>query len=214
MTFSSSLDERHGPLILDTSVLINLHASARGADILIALPNQVVVPELVVAELEHETSMENGEHRFIQSLATEGAVELSTLTDQEFAIYEELVMGANSLGDGEAATIAMAAARSSIAVVDERRGRNRAGRLIPSEDMAWSIDLILHPVVARVLGRKAQTEAVYLALRNGRMRVHEDHCDQVVGMIGVDRALNCTSLPGFRYRRHGWKKALTADGDS
>jgi len=209
MTFSSSLDDKPDPLILDTSVLINLHASARGAQILKALPNPVLVPELVAAELEHETSKENGEHRFIQALTTDGIVELSALADCECALYEKLVTGGNSLGDGEAATIAMAAARNHIAVVDERRGRKQAGRLVPAGNRAWSIDLILHPVVAKGLGREAQTEAVYLALRDGRMRVHEDHCDQVVGLIGVHRALNCTSLPGYRHRRRVWKGAVT-----
>lgn len=213
MTSSSSLDNKPDPLILDTSVLINLHASARGTEILTALPNHVVVPELVAAELEHETSKENGEHRFIQALANGGVVELSALTDSESALYERLVTGGNSLGDGEAATIAMAAARNHIAVVDERRGRKQAGRLVPAGNTAWSIDLILHPIVAKGIGREAQIEAVYLALRDGRMRVHEDHCDQVVDIIGAHRALNCPSLPGYRHRRHSWKEAPAVTRD-
>ena len=213
MTFSSSLDDKPDPLILDTSVLINLHASARGAQILTALPNPVIVPEFVATELEHETSKENGEHRFIHALATEGIVELSALTDGESALYEKLVTGGNSLGDGEAATIAMAAERNHIAVVDERRGRKQAGRLMSAGNTAWSIDLILHPIVAKGIGHEAQIEAVYLALRDGRMRLHEDHCDQVVDIIGAHRALNCPSLPGYRHRRQSWKETLTVNGD-
>lgn len=207
MTFSSSLNDNYDPLILDTSVVINLHASTWGAQILRALPNVMVVPELVAAELEHETSKGNGEHQFVQALATGGIVERSELTDREYVLYEEMVTGGNSLGDGEAAAIAMAAERNHIAVIDERRGRKLARQLLPVGRMAWSVDLILHPIVAKGLGRKAQTEAVYLALRDGRMRVHDDHCDQVVGLIGVRRALKCTSLPGFRHRRHSWKQA-------
>ncbi len=207
MTFSISLDNRPEPLILDTSVLVNLHASSRGAQILAALPNSVVVPELVAADLEHETSKIRGEHRFIQALETDGILKVSPMTNKEYILYESLVTGEGSLGDGEAATIAMAAIRSHIAVVDERRGRTQAGRLMPKENIAWSIDLIANPVVANTLGREAHIEAVYLALRNGRMRVHEDHCDQVVALIGVHRALTCNSLPGYRYRQQVWKKA-------
>lgn len=209
MTFSISLDDKPAPLILDTSVLINLHASAWGAQILTALPNPVVVPEIVAAELEYQTSKWNGEHQFLQALANDGIIEFSALTVREFALYEKLVAGGNSLGDGEAATIAIAAERNHIAVVDECRGRKRAGRLMLAGNTAWSIDLILHPIVAKSLGREAQIEAVYLALRNGRMRVPEDHCDKVVGIIGVQCALNCTCLPGYRHRRSSWKEAAS-----
>ncbi len=56
------------PLVLDTSVLINLHACKYGERILAAIPSQILVPEIVAGELEHETSRTNGEHGFLYSL--------------------------------------------------------------------------------------------------------------------------------------------------
>jgi hypothetical protein len=72
MSCSSSLIDVADPLILDTSVLINLHACKYGERILASIPNDVVVSEIVVGELEHETSRQNGEHRFLYDLVTGG----------------------------------------------------------------------------------------------------------------------------------------------
>ncbi|MGY4379505.1 putative nucleic acid-binding protein [Bradyrhizobium sp. i1.3.6] len=55
MSCSSSLIDIADPLILDTSVLINLHACKYGERILASIPNDVVVSEIVAGELEHET---------------------------------------------------------------------------------------------------------------------------------------------------------------
>jgi len=56
MTISSSLMNDETPLVLDTSVLINLHACTYGERILSALPHGIVIPQIVANELEHETS--------------------------------------------------------------------------------------------------------------------------------------------------------------
>ena len=68
MSCSSSLSDITNPLVLDTSVLINLHACKYGERILAAIPNDILVPEIVAGELEHETSRRNGEHDFLYSL--------------------------------------------------------------------------------------------------------------------------------------------------
>jgi predicted nucleic acid-binding protein len=70
MTYSSSLADDSSSLILDTSVLINLHASTHGRRILTSLPHNVLVPEIVAAELDHETSKINGGHQFVRELAS------------------------------------------------------------------------------------------------------------------------------------------------
>lgn len=115
MSCSSSLIDIVDPLILDTSVLINLHACKYGERILTAIPNDVVVPEIVAGELEHETSRRNGEHHFLHGLMTDGIVTLATMTDAEYEIFGDLTTASPSLDDGEAATIAIAAAiRSDI----------------------------------------------------------------------------------------------------
>jgi predicted nucleic acid-binding protein len=206
MTYSSSLADNLAPLILDTSVLINLHASTHGGRILDALPNEILVPEIVAAELEHETSRINGERQFLRDLTATGHALIVPLDDREYGVFGSLVSGSPSLGDGEAATVAIALYRGHKPVIDERKGRMEAKKL--AREPGWSLDLFCHSTVLRALGEKASTEALYLALRDGRMRIHEDHCDYVVGLIGVQHALDCNSLPGYKTRRRYWRELI------
>jgi predicted nucleic acid-binding protein len=208
MTSSSSLANNASPLIIDTSVLINLHASQQGERILGAIPNEIIVPQPVVGELDHQTSKINGESHFINTLISAGKVQQTELSEKEFELFEQMVAGSTSLGDGEAASIALAVNRNLVAVIDDRKGRNHAQNLMVSMHLGWSIDLFLHPIVKSELGEDEAAEAIYSALRKGRMRIHEDHCDQVVNVIGVQRALACTSLPNYKGRRALWEAQM------
>ncbi len=204
MTYSSSLADDLSALILDTSVLINLHSSTYGSRILAALPNKILVPEIVAAELEHETSK-----TFVQELASSGKARLVTLNESEYEMFATLVSGHHSLGDGEAATIAIAACRRHLPVIDEGKGRLRAQAHWPRiQPPAWSLDLFRHPEVVAALGKAESVDALHLALRNGRMRVHDDHCDHVVSLIGAKRALECNSLPAYKRRRLQWRQLV------
>lgn len=205
MNYSSSLANDLTALVLDTSVLINLHASRHGGRILDSLPNEILVPEIVVAEFGHDTSRAQGQHRFIQELIAACKVEVAALSDSELQIFDGLVSGSPSLGDGEAATIAVAAHRILLPVIDDQRGRLRAQAICSGKRPAWSLDFFRHPAVVADLGTRRASDALYLALRDGRMRIHEDHCDSVVSLIGVQHALECTSLPKYRERRELWR---------
>lgn len=209
MTYSSSLADDLTPLVLDTSVLINLHASTHGGRILSCLPNDILVPEIVASELEHETSKNNGEHQFIQHLAATSKVRLITLNEREYEVFESLVSGTPSLDDGEAATIAAAACRSYLPIIDERKGRQRAQEYLPGKQLGWSLDLFRHPKVVAELGAMLSIDATFFALRNGRMRIEEAHCDHIVSLIGIQRALECNCLPGYKLRRQQWRKLIS-----
>lgn len=203
MSCSSSLIDLADPLVIDTSVLINLHACKYGERILTAIPNDVVVPEIVAGELEHETSRRNGEYCFLHVLVTSGIVKLATMTDAEYEIFRELTSTSPSLDDGEAATIAIAAARHFLPIVDERRGRSRASALMTSQTPGWSLDLFRHPKVVGALGDQTGVEALYLALRDGRMRIPLERTNDIIELLGMDRSRDCTSLPGYRERFAG-----------
>lgn len=190
-----------GPLVLDTSVLINLHASRAGEQILAALPHRLFVPEIVAAELEHETSRQNGEHSFLERLSRTGAVEIGALIGPEIELFTTLTAISPTLDDGEAATIAVGVTRSLVPVIDERKGRARAAALMPKHGALWSLDLFVHPQVSRALGAESVTTALFSALREARMRVPDDRCDEVVALIGHECALLCHSLPGTKQRR-------------
>jgi predicted nucleic acid-binding protein len=193
-------------LVLDTSVLINLHACRFGEQVLAAIPNTIVVSELVVRELGHETSHANGESQFILGLIKNGIAKVVQLDDRGYQIYETLIRGHGSLDDGEAATIATASTLGFIPVIDERKGRARVKTLMNGKIAAWSLDLLVHPCVQKELGNGGYAEAVYLALREGRMRIDEERCDAVVNLIGIERALECSSLPSFKTRRKVWER--------
>lgn len=204
MTYSSPIVNDAQPLILDTSVLINLHASKYGVRILSALANPILMPAIVIAELENETNKSNGEHKFIQDLLSSRKVQSADLSEDEYRLYEQLVSATPSIDDGEAATIAIAVSQNMIPIIDERKGRRQAEALCSGQLPGWSLDLFLHPHVISNLGEADSVDALYLELRDGRMRIHEDHCDHVVGIIGSHRALECNSLPSYKTKRQQW----------
>ncbi len=209
MTYSSSLANERRPLILDTSVLINLHACTYGERILAAIPNEVIVSQVVANELDHETCHRNGENNFLHGLVSSEKVVLADMSDTEHELFSNLVSGSPSLDDGEAATIAIAATRQFLCIVDEKRGRARARTLMRNQEPGWSFDLLRHPEVIAALGAASAIDALYLALRDGRMRIDKDHCDHVIGLIGAHRALDCSSLPGYRTLRPELVKAVS-----
>lgn len=198
MTSSSSLNDIRQPLVLDTSVLINLHACTYGEKVLQALPNDIVIPSTVAEELEKETSRNGGERSFLASMAEKKTLTVTDLTDDEYELFGNLVAGPPSLDDGEAATIAIAATRAFHPVIDERKGRACAAAPPLSLQPSWSLDLLDHPGVVQSLGDQAVQDAIYLALRDGRMRIPAECSDAVIAKIGLRRALDCSSLPGFK----------------
>ena len=200
MTFSGFLADNTRPLVLDTSVLINLHACGYGEQVLAAISNDMVVPEIVAGELANETSRRNGEEGFIHALAERGKVVLSGLTAAEYDVFAELTSGPSSLDDGEAAAIAIAVVRQFLPIIDERKGRARAASLMCGQESGWTLDLLRHPLVVATLGNDVAIDALFLALHNGRMRIPASRADDVIAAIGADRAMKCTCLPGYRER--------------
>ncbi|WP_292531769.1 hypothetical protein [Methylocystis sp.] len=59
MSCSSSLTDNQRPLVLDTSVLINLHACTYGERILTAITNDILVPQIVAGELKLSIGSQN-----------------------------------------------------------------------------------------------------------------------------------------------------------
>ena len=198
MTYSSSLADESRSLVLDASVLINLHASNYGERILTAIPNDIVVPKIVAGELEHETSRKNGEHNFLYDLIIRGKVTIADMTDEEFDLFADLTSGSPSLDDGEAATIAIAANRKLLPIIDEKKDRTRASNLMAGQQPDWSLDLLRHPIVLHILEDAHANDALYLALRDGRMRVPAEFSEYAVDLIGIERALDCSCLPNFK----------------
>ena len=204
MICSSFLADTTATIVLDTSVIINLHACGRGESILATIPNRVLLPQAVMGELEREAGRSDAELAFAKGLIDQQIAELAWLDERSFGIFEKLISGSPSLGDGEAATIALAFADNAIPVIDERKGRSRAAKLLSRSGLPWSLDLLLHPALQAALTEAERVETIFDALRNGRMRIDEARCDAVASFIGIQRALQCPSLPSYKVRRKIW----------
>jgi len=112
-----------------------------------------------------------------------------------------LVAGAASetLDDGEAATIAYAAEQGAVVILDERKGTRICATRFPNLGLISTLDVLLHPKVREALGNDALADAVFAALRDARMAVFPCHRDEVLQLIGSERAVRCLSLSkGFR----------------
>jgi len=212
MSFSSSLVDFRDPLVLDASVLVNLHACGSGKRILAALPNAMVVPEIVADELKHERSRRGGEYAFLDSISAAGLIMIESLADTEDVVFRKLIASSPSIDDGEAATIAIAAYKRYLPVIDDRKGRTCAELTLEGRTPAWSLEAFRHPAVIEALGDEIAIRSLYFALRKGRMQIPHEALDEVIALIGEDRARDCTCLPKYRYR-FGHSQSVDVDKD-
>src|SRR5579885_945233 len=133
MKFSSLLTDYQLSIVIDTSVVINLHACSFGVQIVSAIPNPIVVPQIAVDELPLGTP----ERNFVQGLFDARLVTPIELSDDEYLVFQELTSISPTVDDGEAATIAVSHGRNILAIIDDRKGRARATTLIPSSEPGW-----------------------------------------------------------------------------
>lgn len=198
----SSLDDASALLVADTGVAINLNASGSAAEILYALPYKIAIVDVIQKELKTGRERGRRDAEFTSSLVAANHLELVSLGDDGWTHFERLVAGAaaETLDDGEAATIAYAIEHNGVAVIDEDKATKICAFRHPSLLIASSLDLFGHPMVCEALGPKRLAEAVFLALRDARMRVRPRHHEWVLDLIGVERAALCPSLP--RFLRH------------
>lgn len=191
------LNDPSVPLIVDTSAVINLIATGCALTIISAVPNRVVVVDVIPAELETGRARGRKDSDGLAELVAACLVEVVTLGDIASQYFEELVVGpaAATLDDGEAATIAYAAEHAGIAVLDEKKATRLCAQRFPELRLGCTVDILAHPEVQVSLGRETLADAVFKALYHGRMRVFSHHVEWVVGLIGTDQAAVCASLP-------------------
>jgi predicted nucleic acid-binding protein len=184
-------------LVVDASTVINLNASGCARRVIEALPNRVLVVDIVPDELEKGRHRQRQDADLLHDLARNKIIEIVSLDATGEGYFEQLVVGdaKDTLDDGEAATIGHAVSVNGIAVFDESKARRICGERFPALRLACTVDIFTHPDVRGALGNDGVADAVFNALCHGRMRVFQHHVDWVIGLIGPDRALVCTSLP-------------------
>lgn len=185
------------PLVADTSTVINVIATGRAQTILDAVPNPIVVVDVVPDELDAGRPRGRQHADRLLEIVSAGHIEVVGLGDIGSAHFEMLVVGPaqQTLDDGEAATIACAIERSAVAILDEKKATRICGERFPSLITISTVDLLLHPEVRRLLGDDALSDAVFSALKEARMAVSPHHLDEILRLIGPERALQCQSLP-------------------
>jgi predicted nucleic acid-binding protein len=193
----SSLDDETAPLIVDASTVINLNATGCAAAILVAIPNRIVVMDAVVDELQMDNRSSRDDAKLLSSLVAGGLVSEIAIEALKSDHFEHLVLGntADTLDDGEAATIACAVEMQAVVVIDERKAKRICRTRYPGLVVASTVDILALDCVAKALGEGQLAEAVYSALSTARMRVLPEHIDWVVNLIGAERAVLCLSLP-------------------
>ena len=197
MVCPSCLTDPSVLLVVDASVVINLNASGRSADILKAVPNRVVIPEEVSFELKNGRRNPIDDADELVTLVSGGRLEIVRLGTPGMRHFENLIAGnsADTLDDGEAATIAYALEQNGTALIDERKANRICVERFPQLRTGCTIDVLGHKAIKEALSKGDLSDAVFNALYHGRMRVLPHYIEWVVSLIGPDRAAKCHSIP-------------------
>ena len=189
------IESDHG-LVADASALISLVASGAAREIAQSLPVRLRVVRTVAEELEGGRSRWTTREQ-LADLESSDLVEIVDLDGAALGHFESLVVGpaTETLDDGEAATIACALTNDLVALIDERKAWRICRERFRSVAVATTIDLLLSPATQRALGPERVADAVFEALRGGRMRVAGRYMERVVSIVGAERAALCSSLP-------------------
>lgn len=199
------LTDPNAVVVADASTVINLNATGCAREVIRGLPNHLVVVDVVPVELSAGRQRRRQDADRLNGLVDSSFVEIVRLDDRGAQCFEQLVVGpaAMTLDDGEAATIAYAVSQNAIALIDERKANRICAERFPNLRVGCTVDIFTHPEVQRALGREALVSAVFNALHQGRMRVLPHHVEWVIELIGVERAVSCTSLPNsVRVSKH------------
>ena len=197
MEYQSCLIDPAATLVADTSVVISLNASRYFEDILDALPNRIVTLEEISLELEKGRSQGRIDADALLALVSTHRIEIVRLGTTGEQFFNDLVSGpaTQTLGDGEASTIAYALEHGATALIDERKASKICANRFPKLAIGATVDILAHNNIQVALGYENFADAVFNALYYGRMRVVGHHAIWAINVIGPDRAAKCSSLP-------------------
>lgn len=192
---TSQLESLPEVLVLDTSVLINLTSAERWRDVMAALSTVLVTPQ-VVKELKRDPRTGKPDVDWRSELLSN--VDVTALAGDELLRFLSLVGAApmDSLGDGEAATLALAEGREVQAVIDERKARRVAASLKIAPPIS-TVSIYQGLLLAGRFSRAEIGDLVLESLSVGRMQVCAADVPWVVSTVGEERVRGCCSL-----RRH------------
>ncbi|BBP74724.1 hypothetical protein PHLH7_08280 [Pseudomonas sp. Ost2] len=196
MTFSSCLTDRDSILVLDASVIINLLATDHASAILQAVRTPLVVTDNVIREIDLGSVNGRPEPKQLLELIHSQILKREQLSDIALEHFFDLVSGstAASLGDGEAATLALAHSNGFTAVIDEKKATKISSERFASLRLITTVDILAYEPVRISIGDEALSMATLQALKHARMQVRENQFDWIQGVIGCENVGLCPSL--------------------
>jgi predicted nucleic acid-binding protein len=183
--------------IADASVWINLASTGRCAEILAALGAPIAIVDVVLRELQRGSPNGYDVLAHVEPLIQSGQVHVLSMAAEDEEEFFGLVAGgaAETLDDGEAATLVVAARLKCTALVDERKATAIAKRRFPNLDLRSTTDVLFATLPDEGGNVGPLADALYSALRGARMRVPAHWQARVIQVLGVQRASLCNSLP-------------------
>ena len=183
--------------VADASVWINLAATGCADKILKLYGGPLEITQTALAELERGRAKGRQAADEVATLLHLGLMHVVDLDPQDADLFLILVAGdaAQTLDDGEAATLVHAHRVSTTAFIDERKATSLAAVRFPGLLVASTVDLLFEPAVRGGLGEAVLGDALYGALIDAKMRVAAHHAPEVVACVGRERAESCSSLP-------------------
>ncbi|WP_299783115.1 hypothetical protein [uncultured Roseobacter sp.] len=199
----SRIEGSEEPLVIEASSFVNLSASGFADRILEAVPMEVLMPSPVVRELKQSIKLGYNDALALLPLLEHEVVASIDVPNQAQANYFQLVSGSSltSVGDGEAATLAISETLKCWAVIDERKTQLIGASRFPNLKFASTVDLISHSSAVGALSDRELTSALLAALEVAHMHVEDRHLAWVAQTLGLDLLASRTTLPSsFRER--------------
>lgn len=184
-------------LIADASVWINLAASGHLEDVLGALCIPVGIARIALSELERGQARGYDTFAQVDHLVQTGLITALNLEEIDEPLFLELISGgtADTLDDGEAATLALSVRLKAEVAIDERKATALASRRFASLVVRSTTDLMFETLPHEEGDGGLLADALFNALQGARMRVPVSLQRRVADMLGPDRLKQCPSLP-------------------
>ncbi|WP_245296721.1 hypothetical protein [Rhizobium bangladeshense] len=177
-------------------MIINLNATGRAGDIVRAFGVKLRASTVVRDELVADRFSARNDAEMAAALVSEDLLEFVELDDEGERIFGSLVSGsaAETLDDGEAATLAVGAVVGHTVVIDERKAQRIAAERFAGMQIIATADILCSERVVTSLGAERVGDLIFNSLMGARMFVPERHHSWVIDLLGA-RAIECHSLP-------------------
>lgn len=167
------VDRLSSPIVLDASVLINLVATEITEQLLASFGVQVYAAQVAFDEVTRDPRKRGPIATTTDPLVERGALVVVPLDDAELETFLNFV-GAekpDDLGDGEAATIAVAASRGFAVALDDGKAIRILRAQHPMMRQLYTVDLFALAEQSGLVSRDDVRRAREDAIKYARMRI-------------------------------------------